>query len=189
MDSRLKHAGMTIRDSLMKKILVVHGPNLQLLGDREVSVYGTVTLKQINEALTREAGALGVELEILQSNHEGAIVDRIGSARPEFSGVLINPAAYTHTSVAIRDALAACGLPAVEVHLSHIYKREDFRKQSMTAPACVAQVTGFGKDSYLLGLRGLVAYCSKERSKKSAGKATSAAKRSRSGSSSKNNKK
>ena len=145
----------------MKKILVVHGPNLQLLGEREISVYGKVSLKQINEALEMEAGTLGVELEILQSNHEGEIVDRIGGARREFIGVLINPAAYTHTSVAIRDALAACGLPAVEVHLSHIYKREDFRQHSMTAPACVAQVTGFGKNSYLLGLRGLVAYASK----------------------------
>ena len=146
----------------MKKILVVHGPNLQLLGEREVSVYGKVTLKQINEALAKEAKALGVELETLQSNHEGEIVDRIGGARKEFAGILINPAAYTHTSVAIRDALAACGLPAVEVHLSHIYRREDFRRHSMTAPACVAQVTGFGKDSYLLGLRGLVAYASKK---------------------------
>jgi 3-dehydroquinate dehydratase II len=145
----------------MKKILVVHGPNLQLLGEREVSVYGKVTLKQINEALEQEAAELGVGLEILQSNHEGSIVDRIGAARGEFSGILINPAAYTHTSVAIRDALAACDLPAVEVHLSHIYKREDFRQHSMTAPACVAQVTGFGKDSYLLGLRGLVALISK----------------------------
>ncbi len=145
----------------MKKILVVHGPNLQLLGEREVSVYGKVTLEQINDALLKEAGVLGVELEILQSNHEGEIVDRIGGARREFSGVLINPAAYTHTSVAIRDALAACGLPAVEVHLSHIYKREDFRQHPMTAPACVAQVTGFGKNSYLFGLRGLVAFATK----------------------------
>jgi 3-dehydroquinate dehydratase-2 len=148
----------------MKKILVVHGPNLQLLGEREVSVYGKVTLDEINKALSREAEALGVELEILQSNHEGELVDRIGSARKEFAGVLINPAAYTHTSVAIRDALAACGLPAVEVHLSHIYKREDFRQHSMTAPACVAQVTGFGTNSYLLGLRGLVAHISKAKS-------------------------
>ncbi len=161
----------------MKKFLVVHGPNLQLLGDREVSVYGRVTLKQINEALEREALALGVALEILQSNHEGAIVDRIGSSRGEFSGVLINPAAYTHTSVAIRDALAACGLPAVEVHLSHIYQREDFRQHSMTAPACVAQVTGFGKDSYLLGLRGLVAYRSQGKTMKSGSKVMSATNR------------
>lgn len=146
----------------MKKFLVVHGPNLQLLGEREVSVYGKVTLAQINKALEKEAEVLGVSVEILQSNHEGALVDRIGNARPEYSGVLINPAAYTHTSVAIRDALAACGLPAVEVHLSNIYRREDFRQHSMTAPACIAQVAGFGKDSYLLGLRGLVAYCSKK---------------------------
>ncbi len=155
----------------MKKILVVHGPNLQLLGEREVSVYGKVTLEQINAALEKEAESLGIGLEILQSNHEGEIVDRIGGARREFAGVLINPAAYTHTSVAIRDALAACGLPAVEVHLSHIYKREDFRQHSMTAPACVAQVTGFGKDSYLLGLRGLAAYVSKTSSGRSSKKA------------------
>ncbi|MFA5168501.1 MAG: type II 3-dehydroquinate dehydratase [Candidatus Omnitrophota bacterium] len=165
----------------MKRILVIHGPNLQLLGEREVSVYGKTTLKQINEALAREATALGVELEIFQSNHEGEIVDRIGDARREFAGVLINPAAYTHTSVAIRDALAACGLPAVEVHLSHIYKREDFRQHSMTAPACVAQVTGFGKNSYLLGLRGLVVYASKANpvhsSKKPVKKALAARKR------------
>ena len=144
----------------MKKILVIHGPNLQLLGEREVAVYGKLTLKQINAALEKEAQDLGVSLSIEQSNHEGAIVDRIGGARREFFGILINPAAYTHTSVAIRDALAASGLPAVEVHLSHIYKREEFRQLSLTAPACVAQVTGFGKDSYLLDLRGLVAYAS-----------------------------
>lgn len=150
----------------MKKFLVIHGPNLQLLGEREVSVYGRVTLKQINEGLRREAQLLGVQLTIEQSNHEGVIVDRIGSARGKFEGILINPAAYTHTSVAIRDALAASGLPAVEVHLSHIYKREDFRQHSMTAPACAAQVTGFGKDSYFLGLMGLVAYCSQKQPKK-----------------------
>ena len=150
----------------MMKILVIHGPNLQLLGEREVSVYGKVTLGQVNAALEKEAKQLGVVLVTLQSNHEGAIVDRIGTARQDFDAILINPAAYTHTSVAIRDALAACGLPAVEVHLSHIYKREDFRQHSMTAPACVAQVTGFGKDSYLLGLQGLVAYASKMKSKK-----------------------
>ncbi len=152
----------------MKKILVVHGPNLQLLGSREVAVYGKVTLKEINAALEREARERGVELVIEQSNHEGAIVDRVGGGVKEFAGILINPAAYTHTSVAIRDALAACGLPAVEVHLSHIYKREDFRQHSMTAPACVAQVTGFGKDSYLLGLRGLVVYTSKTKTAKKA---------------------
>ena len=155
---------------IMLKILVIHGPNLQLLGEREVPVYGKVTLKQINEALEKDAQSLGVTLEIEQSNHEGAIVDKIGTARQAFAGILINPAAYTHTSVAIRDALAASGLPAVEVHLSHIYKREDFRQHSMTAPACVAQVTGFGKDSYLLGLRGLVAFVSKTKSVRSSNK-------------------
>lgn len=143
----------------MIKILVLHGPNLQLLGEREVAVYGKLTLQEINDSLRREAKILGVSVEIKQSNHEGAIVDTIGNARKRFDGILINPAAYTHTSVAIRDALAASGLPAVEVHLSHIYRREDFRQHSMTAPACVAQVTGFGKDSYYLGLMGLVAYC------------------------------
>ena len=143
----------------MMKILVIHGPNLQLLGEREVSVYGRVTLREINEGLRREARILGVSLEIEQSNHEGAIVDRIGNAKGRFDGILINPAAYTHTSIAIHDALAASGLPAVEIHLSHIYRREDFRRHSMTAPACVAQVTGFGRDSYYLGLMGLVAYC------------------------------
>ena len=161
----------------MMKILVIHGPNLQLLGEREVSVYGKVTLKQINAALEKEAKTLGVALAIEQSNHEGAIVDRVGNARESFDAILINPAAYTHTSVAIRDALAACGLPAVEVHLSHIYRREDFRQHSMTAPACVAQVTGFGKDSYLLGLRGLVAYVLKDHSKKTAQKSPVARKR------------
>ena len=139
---------------------------MQLLGQREVSIYGKVTLKAINEALAKEAVALGATIEIFQSNHEGEIVDRIGVSSQEFSGILINPAAYTHTSVAVRDALAACGLPAVEVHLSHIYKREDFRQHSMTAPACIAQVTGFGKDSYLLGLRGLVALISKTKTAK-----------------------
>ena len=150
------------------KILVIHGPNLQLLGKREVSVYGTVTLNAINSALLMLAAELGAELEILQSNHEGAIVDAIGNARGIFHGILINPAAYTHTSIAVRDALAASDIPAVEVHLSHIYKREDFRQHSVTAPVCVAQVTGFGKNSYLLGLRGLVSYCSAKRSTKTA---------------------
>ncbi len=139
------------------RILVIHGPNLNLLGTREVDVYGRVTLKEINLLLGREAALLGVKLKIVQSNHEGKIVDLIGEARGSFKGILINPAAYTHTSVAIRDALLAAALPTVEVHLSNIYKREDFRKQSLTAPACIGQVSGFGKDSYILGLKGLKA--------------------------------
>ena len=140
----------------MKRILVIHGPNLNLLGGREVSVYGRVTIREIDQALRQEARARKLTLTIVQSNHEGKIVDLIGKAPKNFDGILINPAAYTHTSVAIRDALLAAALPAVEVHLSNIYKREEFRQQSLTAPACVGQVAGFGKDSYLLGLQGLV---------------------------------
>ena len=140
----------------MKRILVIHGPNLNLLGGREVSIYGRVTIREIDQALRQEARARKLTLTIVQSNHEGKIVDLIGKAPKNFDGILINPAAYTHTSVAIRDALLAAALPAVEVHLSNIYKREEFRQQSLTAPACVGQVAGFGKDSYLLGLQGLV---------------------------------
>lgn len=138
-----------------RKVLVIHGPNLNLLGQREKEVYGKVTLKEINAALEKEAGSLKLSLVIAQSNHEGDIVDRLGKAAKEFDGILINPAAYTHTSVAIRDALLACNLPAVEVHLSNIYKRESFRHLSLTAPACVGQISGFGRNSYLLGLRAL----------------------------------
>ena len=137
-------------------ILVIHGPNLQLLGEREVSVYGRVTLDQINADLMKLAETVSAKLEIHQCNHEGDIVDLIGHSRKSFQGILINPAAYTHTSVAIRDALAACALPAVEVHLSHVMNREEFRKVSLTAPVCIGQVMGFGKTSYLLGLKGLI---------------------------------
>ncbi|HJV36409.1 type II 3-dehydroquinate dehydratase [Geomonas sp.] len=138
------------------QILVLHGPNLNLLGTREPGVYGSTTLEGINEALTELAGELNVELKILQSNHEGALVDAIQGARGECHGILINPAAYTHTSVAIRDAVAAVALPTVEVHLSNIHAREPFREQSYLAPVAVGQICGFGADSYLLGLRGLV---------------------------------
>ena len=140
----------------MTKILVVHGPNLNLLGAREVGIYGRVTIKEINQALEREAKARKVVLKIIQSNHEGKIVDLIGKAPKSFDGILINPAAYTHTSVAIRDALLAAALPAVEVHLSNIYKREEFRQHSLTAPACIGQIAGFGKGSYILGLQALI---------------------------------
>ncbi len=140
----------------MSKILIIHGPNLNLLGTREVNIYGKVTIQDINGALRTAAKKLGVTAKIVQSNHEGKIVDVIGSANRTYQGILINPAAYTHTSVAIRDALLACDLPVVEVHLSNIYKREEFRQHSLTAPACIGQVTGFGMQSYLLGLQGLV---------------------------------
>ena len=138
------------------RILVIHGPNLQLLGDREPEVYGEATLKQINEKLGEEADRLGVELRIVQSNHEGEIVDVIGEACRTADAILINPAAYTHTSVAIRDALAAISIPAVEVHLSNIYCREDFRRHSLIAPVVAGQVSGFGPESYLLGLRAVI---------------------------------
>ena len=138
------------------QVLVIHGPNLNLLGTREVGIYGKVTIQQINSELLKLAGQLGVKIKVAQSNHEGKIVDLIGRASKNFQGILINPAAYTHTSVAIRDALLASSLPAVEVHLSNIYKREEFRQHSMTAPACIGQVAGFGKFSYILGLKALV---------------------------------
>jgi len=117
-----------------------------------------MTLEEVNKALNAEASQWGVELEILQSNYEGEIVDQIGRANGRFQGILINPAAYTHTSVAIRDALMASNLPAVEVHLSNIAKREDFRHLSLTAPACLGQISGFGKESYLLGLQALTRF-------------------------------
>ena len=138
------------------RILVIHGPNLQLLGDREPEMYGRATLEQINEKLRKEADGLGVELRIVQSNHEGEIVDVIGEASRTADAILINPAAYTHTSVAIRDALAAVSIPAVEVHLSNIYCREDFRRHSLIAPVVAGQVSGFGLESYLLGLRAVI---------------------------------
>jgi len=138
------------------KILVLHGPNLNLLGTREPGVYGHTTLAGINQALTELAGELSVELRTLQSNSEGALVDAIQGALKDCQGILINPAAYTHTSVAIRDAIAATALPAVEVHLSNVHAREPFRSHSYIAPVAVGQISGFGPDSYLLGLRALV---------------------------------
>lgn len=140
----------------MRKILVIHGPNLNLLGKREVDVYGTVTIDEINKDLKVLAKARKVVLEILQSNHEGEIVELIGKSKGKFAGILINPAAYTHTSVAIRDAVSAVALPTVEVHLSNIYAREEFRHTSLVAPVANGQVSGFGKASYLLGLEALV---------------------------------
>lgn len=139
-----------------KKILVLHGPNLNMLGKREKKIYGKVSLEKINNELKKVAKELKIDLEIKQSNIEGELVNFIQKAsRNGIKGILINPAAYTHTSVAIRDAILATKLPAVEVHLSNIYSREEFRQKSLTAPACVGQITGFGKESYLLGLKAL----------------------------------
>ncbi len=137
-------------------ILVVHGPNLQLLGARNPAVYGKVDLKTINRDLGRLARSFKVKLTVLQSNHEGELVETIGRARGRYDGILINPAAYTHTSVAIRDALEAVGLPTVEVHLSNIYAREPFRHKSLMAPVVAGQITGFGPDSYALGFTALM---------------------------------
>ena len=141
----------------MAKVLVLHGPNLNLLGQREVDVYGKVTIEEINAELQKVAKENTVELKIIQSNHEGEIVDIIGKAKNDnINAILINPAAYTHTSVAIRDAISACGVPAVEVHLSNIYSREEFRHTSLIAPVAKGQVSGFGKTSYILGLKAVI---------------------------------
>jgi len=139
------------------KILVIHGPNLQLLGSRPPSIYGTAKLAAIDRLLAKTAVLRRAALTIVQSNHEGEIVERIGAAKGRYDGLLINPAAYTHTSVAIRDAIEAAGIPAVEVHLSNIYAREAFRHQSLIAPVCRGQVSGFGPESYRLGLEALLA--------------------------------
>lgn len=140
----------------MKRILVIHGPNLNLLGKREPAIYGKVTLEEINRALKRLAKKRKVSLTIKQSNYEGAIVDLIGKARSKFDGLLINPAAYTHTSVAIRDAIVACAILTVEVHLSNIYSREKFRQHSLISPVVKGTLSGFGDKSYLLGLEALI---------------------------------
>ena len=145
----------------MKKILVIHGPNLNLLGKREINVYGTTTIDEINDDLKKMAKAKGLELTIMQSNHEGEIVELIGKAKGNFDAILINPAAYTHTSVAIRDAISAVDVPTVEVHLSNIYAREEFRHTSLIAPVAKGQVSGFGKLSYLLGLEAAIDFAGK----------------------------
>lgn len=140
----------------MKRILVIHGPNLNLLGTREPDVYGRVSLKQINDNLKKIAKKHKISLCISQSNHEGEIVDLIGRAKKTFAALLINPAAYTHTSVAIRDAIAASGLLTVEVHLSNIYSREEFRHKSLISPVAKGTILGFGPNSYYLGLEALI---------------------------------
>lgn len=138
----------------MKKILVIHGPNLSLLGSRQPQIYGMQSLDEINQRIREEASRLGLEVEIFQSDHEGEIVSRIGDAsKAGFTHLVINPAAYTHTSVAIRDAIDAVKIPAIEVHLSNIHAREDFRQKSYIAAVSVGQISGFGALSYVLALQ------------------------------------
>jgi len=139
-------------------IHVLNGPNLNLLGTRETDVYGATTLQEIEDELQKLATQLGANVEHRQSNQEGQLIDWLHEARDAFDGVLINPGGLTHTSVSLRDGIAACGLPTVEVHISNTAARESFRHRSLTAAVCVGSVIGFGKDSYALGLRGLIDY-------------------------------
>lgn len=152
----------TKADSVSQKrlwhILVLHGPNLNLLGRREPAIYGATTLAEIDAALQSAARVQRAELRIVQSNHEGVLIDALHQALDWADGLLINPGGYTHTSVALRDAIAALGWPAVEVHLSNIHAREPFRRRSLIAPVCLGQVCGFGPHSYLLGLAALLSH-------------------------------
>ena len=141
--------------TVQRKILVIHGPNLNMLGMREPEIYGHQTLEEINTALISRAERLGLEVETFQSNHEGEVVDRIQQAHNAFDGIIINPAAYTHTSIAIRDALSLLTIPVVEIHLSNINKRESFRHTSLIADIATARISGFGPHGYQLALEGM----------------------------------
>jgi 3-dehydroquinate dehydratase-2 len=142
----------------MTAILLLHGPNLNLLGIREPGVYGSLTLEDINNRVVAAGAQRNVEVRPYQSNHEGALVDALHAARTWADGVVFNPGAYTHTSVALRDAIAGTGLAVVEIHLSNVHAREEFRHKSLLAPVCVGQISGFGWRSYLLGLEAILGY-------------------------------
>jgi 3-dehydroquinate dehydratase-2 len=140
----------------MFSILVLHGPNLNLLGKREPGIYGSLTLEEINKRLEAEAANLNIKLHTFQSNHEGALIDQIQDAQGRYDGIILNAAGYTHTSVAIRDAIAAIQVPVVEVHLSNVHAREAFRHTSLISAVCLGSISGFGWHAYLLGLMALV---------------------------------
>jgi 3-dehydroquinate dehydratase-2 len=142
----------------MASILILHGPNLNLLGEREPQIYGALTLAEIDKRLVETAAQSGLSVRSFQSNHEGTLIDALQEARSWAAGAVFNPGGYTHTSVALRDAVAACGLPVVEVHLSNVHAREDFRSRSLIAPVCIGSVSGFGWRSYWLGLLALAAH-------------------------------
>lgn len=149
------------------KLLIINGPNLNMLGVRETEKYGTVSLSDIEKELYAYSFELGIDIETFQSNHEGEIIDKIQKAMGSktlgnFDGILINAGGYTHTSVAIRDAISAVGLPCVEVHMTNIHAREEFRHKSLIAPVCIGQISGFGKESYKLGLKALYDYICKQ---------------------------
>ncbi len=140
---------------IKKRVLVLHGPNINMVGERETSIYGKESFEAINQQILDYATQLGMECEVFQSNCEGELIDHIHAARHDFDGIVMNAGAYTHYSYAIRDAIAAVKIPCVEVHFSNIHNREEFRSKSVIAPACVGQIAGFGKNSYLLALQGL----------------------------------
>lgn len=140
---------------LKKKVLVLHGPNMNLIGERETGIYGKDTIENINREIEVHASELNMDCEIHQSNSEGAIIDLLHAARGRFDGIVINAGAYTHYSIAIRDAIAAVRIPCIEVHMSNVFAREEFRHKSVLSPVCAGQICGFGKYSYLLALQGL----------------------------------
>lgn len=138
---------------MVKRVLVINGPNLNMLGVREKDVYGNTTLEEIAIAVNEEAASLGMDVDFIQTNHEGEIIDKIHEARGRYDLLIINPGAYTHYSIAIRDAIKAVELPCIEVHLSNIYAREEFRSKSVIAPVCTGQISGFGANSYIIALK------------------------------------